>query len=99
MGDHELRDDWPQPGDEGYVTPEDTPQARTQLADNRWAASDRERAGSGVHGAPAQGGVTPEVAAARQAAEQPAATPAPAPSRVDAADKPASQPAAAPKSS
>lgn len=46
-------DDWPQPGEEGYVHPDGTPQAEQQLADNRRAAADRAAAGSTVHGAPA----------------------------------------------
>lgn len=44
---------WPKPGDEGYVTPDGTPQAAAQLAENRRAAADRAAAGSIVHGAPA----------------------------------------------
>lgn len=44
--------DWPRPGEEGYVTPDGTPQSERQLEDNRRAAADRAAAGSTVHGAP-----------------------------------------------
>lgn len=43
---------WPEPGQEGYVTPDGTPQAAQQLEDNKRAAADRAAAGSVVHGAP-----------------------------------------------
>lgn len=51
--------DWPKPGDEGFVHPDGTPQSEKQLIENRQAALNREAAGSGVHGAPGQGGVQP----------------------------------------
>lgn len=46
-------DAWPNPGEEGYVHPDGTPQAERQLRENRQAAADRAAAGSIVHGAPA----------------------------------------------
>lgn len=60
---------WPRPGEEGFVHPTGTPQSVQQLEDNRRAAADRAAAGSGVHGAPAQGGggVEPDHAAAADA--------------------------------
>jgi hypothetical protein len=64
--------DWPRPGEEGYVTPDGTPQSVKQLEDNRRAAADRAAAGSTVHGAPlATPGPTPdkERAKAVEAAE------------------------------
>jgi hypothetical protein len=65
--------DWPRPGEEGYVTPDGTPQSEKQLEDNRRAAADRAAAGSTVHGAPlATPGPTPdeERAKAVERAEQ-----------------------------
>lgn len=60
---------WPRPGEEGFVHPTGTPQSVQQLEDNRRAAADRAAAGSGVHGAPAQGGggVEPDHAGAADA--------------------------------
>lgn len=43
---------WPSPGEEGYVHPDGTPQAERQLTENKQAAADRAAAGSVVHGAP-----------------------------------------------
>jgi hypothetical protein len=54
---------WPKPGEEGFVHPDGTPQSQSQLDDNLRAAADRAAAGSGVHGAPAQGGVQPGMTA------------------------------------
>lgn len=51
--------DWPRPGDEGFVHPDGTEQSERQMRDNRQAAANRAVAGSGVHGAPARGGVRP----------------------------------------
>ncbi len=57
---------WPKPGEEGYVTPDGTPQSRQQLEDNRRAAADRAAAGSTVHGAPlATPGPTPDAERAK----------------------------------
>lgn len=47
------KDSAPQPGDEGFVHQDGTPQAERQAAENKWAAEDRAKHGSGVHGAPA----------------------------------------------
>lgn len=55
--------DWPKPGDEGFVHPDGTPQSERQWQENRWAAADRKAAGSDIHGAPAQGGVSPGIPA------------------------------------
>jgi hypothetical protein len=44
---------WPNPGQEGYVHPDGTPQAEAQLRENKQAAADRAAAGSIIHGAPA----------------------------------------------
>lgn len=44
---------WPEPGEEGFVHPDGTPQAERQLADNKQAAADREAKGSLIDGAPA----------------------------------------------
>jgi hypothetical protein len=44
---------WPKPGEEGYVTPDGTPQASRQLEENRQAAANRAAVGSIIHGAPA----------------------------------------------
>ncbi|YCK35168.1 hypothetical protein ACNF49_14095 [Actinomadura sp. ATCC 39365] len=58
--------DWPRPGEEGYVTPDGTPQSIKQLEDNRRAAADRAAAGSTVHGAPlATPGPTPDAERAK----------------------------------
>lgn len=66
---------WPRPGEEGFVHPTGTPQSVQQLEDNRRAAADRAAAGSGVHGAPAQGGggVEPDHAGAANAYSGPTA--------------------------
>ena len=57
---------WPRPGEEGYVTPDGTPQSVKQLEDNRRAAADRAAAGSTVHGAPlATPGPTPDAERAK----------------------------------
>lgn len=50
----QMRDhaDWPAPGDEGFVHPDGTPQAATQLAQNQQAATDRAKVGAVAHGAP-----------------------------------------------
>jgi hypothetical protein len=64
----EQQDDnsWPRPGEEGYVTPDGTPQSVKQLEDNRRAAADRAAAGSTVHGAPlATPGPTPDAERAK----------------------------------
>lgn len=50
---------WPKPGEEGFVHPDGTPHSERQLRENLEAAANRKAAGSGVHGAPAQGGVQP----------------------------------------
>lgn len=44
--------DWPQPGEEGYVHPDGSPQSAQQMEANRRAAADRAAAGSIIHGAP-----------------------------------------------
>ncbi|MGH3672188.1 MAG: hypothetical protein ACRDSH_16400 [Pseudonocardiaceae bacterium] len=59
LGAAQRSGSWPRPGEEGFVHPDGTPQSEKQILDNRRAAADREAAGSGVHGAPAQGGVQP----------------------------------------
>jgi len=60
---------WPQPGDEGYVHPDGTPQSVGQLEANRQAAADRAAVGSAVHGAPlATPGPDPEGETAKAAA-------------------------------
>jgi hypothetical protein len=60
------RNDWPRPGEEGYVHPDGTPQSQQQLEDNRRAAADRAAAGSLVHGAPlATPGPTPDAERAK----------------------------------
>ncbi len=62
-------DSWPKPGEEGYVTPDGTPQSIAQLAANKQAAADRARAGSIVHGAPlATPGPDPEAETAKAVA-------------------------------
>jgi hypothetical protein len=43
---------WPEPGQEGFVHPDGTPQSQLQLAANKQAAADRAAAGSIIHGAP-----------------------------------------------
>lgn len=43
---------WPEPGQEGFVHPDGTPQAAAQLEANKQAAADRAAAGSIIHGAP-----------------------------------------------
>lgn len=43
---------WPEPGQEGFVHPDGTPQAAAQLEGNKQAAADRAAAGSIIHGAP-----------------------------------------------
>jgi len=43
---------WPEPGQEGFVHADGTPQSARQLEDNKQAAADRARAGSIIHGAP-----------------------------------------------
>lgn len=43
---------WPEPGQEGFVHADGTPQAEQQLRDNKQAAADRAAAGSIIHGAP-----------------------------------------------
>lgn len=43
---------WPEPGQEGFVHPDGTLQAETQLQENKRAAADRAAAGSIIHGAP-----------------------------------------------
>lgn len=43
---------WPEPGQEGFVHPDGTPQAAAQLQANKQAAADRAAAGSAIHGAP-----------------------------------------------
>lgn len=43
---------WPEPGQEGFVHNDGTPQAVAQLEGNRQAAADRAAAGSIIHGAP-----------------------------------------------
>jgi len=45
---------WPEPGEEGFVHNDGTPQSEQQLADNKRAAELRAEAGSSVHGAPSQ---------------------------------------------
>ncbi|NUO35881.1 MAG: hypothetical protein HOQ45_02435 [Nocardioidaceae bacterium] len=45
-------DGWPQPGQEGFVHPDGTPQSVAQLEANKQAAADRAAAGSIIHGAP-----------------------------------------------
>ena len=44
--------EWPDPGQEGFVHADGTPQSEKQLADNKQAAADRAAAGSSIHGAP-----------------------------------------------
>ena len=57
---------WPEPGQEGFVHPDGTPQAEAQLQDNKQAAADRAKAGSIVHGAPlATPGPDPEAETAK----------------------------------
>jgi hypothetical protein len=43
---------WPEPGQEGFVHPDGTPQSVRQLEENKQAAADRAAAGSIIHGAP-----------------------------------------------
>jgi hypothetical protein len=43
---------WPEPGQEGFVHPDGTPQSVAQLEANKQAAADRAAAGSIIHGAP-----------------------------------------------
>lgn len=43
---------WPEPGQEGFVHPDGTPQSVAQLEGNKHAAADRAAAGSIIHGAP-----------------------------------------------
>src|SRR6058998_3060710 len=43
---------WPEPGQEGFVHRDGTPQSVAQLKDNKQAAADRAAAGSVIHGAP-----------------------------------------------
>lgn len=43
---------WPEPGQEGFVHPDGTPQSVAQLEGNKRAAADRAAAGSIIHGAP-----------------------------------------------
>lgn len=58
--------DWPEPGQEGFVHNDGTPQARAQLEDNKQAAADRAAAGSIIHGAPlAVPGPDPEAETAK----------------------------------
>jgi len=67
--EQEKDSSWPKPGEEGYVTPDGTPQSVAQLAANKQAAADRARAGSIVHGAPlATPGPDPEGETAKAAA-------------------------------
>lgn len=57
---------WPEPGQEGFVHPDGTRQAREQLEGNKQAAADRARAGSILHGAPlATPGDDPEAETAK----------------------------------
>jgi len=44
--------EWPEPGQEGFVHNDGTPQSRAQLESNKQAAADRAAAGSIIHGAP-----------------------------------------------